>query len=108
MLLVLRCSRYCFAVVKSCKLSPALGSRRVNTGRLSQPVISSSAWIPPELVCRGCPLLQALSVLMFCLQGMNFLAGLLLLAMDKDCVKTFWMLVVLLEQVCARQHCQGG
>ncbi|WIA37952.1 hypothetical protein OEZ86_001329 [Tetradesmus obliquus] len=32
-------------------------------------------------------------------QGMNFLAGLLLLAMDKDCVKTFWLLVVLLEQV---------
>jgi hypothetical protein len=30
---------------------------------------------------------------------MNFLAGLLLLAVDKDCKKTFWLLVVLLEQV---------
>jgi hypothetical protein len=30
---------------------------------------------------------------------MNFLAGLLLLAVDKDCIKTFWLLVVLLEQV---------
>ncbi|KAF6248400.1 rab-GTPase-TBC domain-containing protein [Scenedesmus sp. NREL 46B-D3] len=32
-------------------------------------------------------------------QGMNFLAGLLLLAVDKDCTKTFWLLVVLLDKV---------
>jgi hypothetical protein len=39
------------------------------------------------------------SLLLCCVQGMNFLAGLLLLAVDKDCTKTFWLLVVLLEQV---------
>lgn len=32
-------------------------------------------------------------------QGMNFLAGLLLLAVEHDCYRTFWLLVVLLEKV---------
>lgn len=43
----------------------------------------------------------AVIICLFCcvLQGMNFLAGLLLLAVDHDCSKTFWLLVVLLEQV---------
>eukprot|EP00878_Enallax_costatus_P013196 GHUV01013793.1.p1 GENE.GHUV01013793.1~~GHUV01013793.1.p1 ORF type:complete len:255 (+),score=79.89 GHUV01013793.1:508-1272(+) len=32
-------------------------------------------------------------------QGMNFLVGLLLLAVEHDCYRTFWLLVVLLEKV---------
>eukprot|EP00879_Flechtneria_rotunda_P009240 GHRR01009673.1.p1 GENE.GHRR01009673.1~~GHRR01009673.1.p1 ORF type:complete len:381 (+),score=148.12 GHRR01009673.1:829-1971(+) len=32
-------------------------------------------------------------------QGMNFLVGLLLLVVKQDCFRTFWLLVVLLEQV---------
>lgn len=33
------------------------------------------------------------------LQGMNFLVGLLLVAVERDCVRCFWLLLVLLEQV---------
>eukprot|EP00775_Hariotina_reticulata_P009878 gene9878-10036_t len=32
-------------------------------------------------------------------QGMNFLVGLLLLAVDRDCLRAFWLMVVLLEKV---------
>jgi hypothetical protein len=51
------------------------------------------------LACNHLMLQVAFSSGLCCLQGMNFLAGLLLLAVDKDCCKTFWLLVVLLEQV---------
>jgi hypothetical protein len=34
-----------------------------------------------------------------CLQGMNFLVGLLLLAVEQDCERCFWLLLVLLEKV---------
>lgn len=33
------------------------------------------------------------------LQGMNFLVGLLLVAVDRDCERCFWLLLVLLEKV---------
>jgi len=32
-------------------------------------------------------------------QGMNFLVGLLLLAVERDCLRCFWLLLVLLEKV---------
>lgn len=50
---------------------------------------------------------------------MNFLVGLLLLAVERDCVRCFWLMVVLLEQVsvgglsvggvplCGRDSCSG-
>ena len=32
-------------------------------------------------------------------QGMNFLVGLLLLSVERDCLRCFWLMVVLLEEV---------
>jgi hypothetical protein len=38
------------------------------------------------------------------LQGMNFLVGLLLLAVERDCERCFWLLLVLLEKVRQTTH----
>jgi hypothetical protein len=40
------------------------------------------------------------------LQGMNFLVGLLLVSVEQDCERCFWLLLVLLEKVWDKRVCR--
>jgi hypothetical protein len=49
-------------------------------------------------------------VFCFCvvLQGMNFLVALLLVSVERDCERCFWLLLVLLEKVREGHLCRTG
>jgi hypothetical protein len=64
------------------------------TGRNSSAQHSTAQDIINMLVC--CFVCRAMYPRV---QGMNFLVGLLLLSVERDCLRCFWLMVVLLEEV---------